>query len=85
LTLMRKLRDEYVANQPEGKQLISEYYEMSPKIVEAIDGLAMAEKNAVYESMLISLGEISYSMKLGNYVKAKELYMKMYARTRCLL
>jgi hypothetical protein len=85
LTLMRKLRDGYVTNLPEGKQLIAEYYEISPKIVEAIDGLGMAEKNAVYESMLISLGEISYSVKSGNYVKAKELYMEMYAQTRCLL
>jgi len=36
LTLMRALRDDYVASIPGGSELIEEYYELAPRVVEAI-------------------------------------------------
>lgn len=82
LTLMRKLRDEYVAALPEGESLIAEYYENAPKIVDAIDRLTAEARNAIYSNMLFSLSEISHNVKSGDFIKAKDCYMKMYTQTR---
>jgi serine/threonine protein kinase len=37
LTLLREYRDSWLAQQPDGKALIKEYYETAPKIVRAMD------------------------------------------------
>ena len=40
LTAFRNFRDKWLVNQPDEKNLIAEYYEVAPKIVERIDLLA---------------------------------------------
>jgi len=82
LTMMRKLRDEYVANLPDGKSLIAEYYEIAPKMVNSIDKLSSEAKNAVYTNMLLALNEISHDVKAGDFSNAKNRYMRMYEQTR---
>ncbi|MFD2869205.1 GTPase family protein [Kurthia populi] len=47
LTQFRKFRDEWLLNQPDGKELISEYYETAPQIVEQIEKLP--NKGEVYK------------------------------------
>jgi len=80
LTLMRQLRDEYVTKLPEGEKLISEYYEISPKIVAAIKQLPDSEASAHFDGMMQKLKMIASEVKCGNYYWAKENYYLMYQR-----
>lgn len=46
LTLFRNFRDSYLLKQPDGKQLVEEYYVKAPKIVAQID--ALPQKDTIY-------------------------------------
>lgn len=48
LAIIRKLRDGYVRQLPEGPALVTEYYEKAPRIVEAIDALPPEERATTY-------------------------------------
>ncbi len=85
LTLMRKLRDNYVAKLPDATELISEYYEFSPKIVAAINAMPKVEAARHYEHMLEQVGDISKLVQNENYSEAKNSYFKMYDELRRLL
>lgn len=48
LTVLRAFRDNYLKNQSGGAELIKEYYEIAPRIVECINSSAEKEKNYAY-------------------------------------
>jgi len=76
LVAMRELRDDYVANQSNGKELISEYYTVSPEIVAAIN--QRIDYAQIYEAMLIELKAIKEMVKSKNYENAASAYTAMY-------
>lgn len=76
LVAMRELRDDYVANQPNGKELISEYYTVSPNLVTAIN--QRIDYAQIYEAMLIELTAIKEMVKSKNYENAASAYTAMY-------
>jgi len=49
LRLIRNFRDTWLREQPEGKKLIEEYYQIAPQIVEAIDKIS--ERNEIYREI----------------------------------
>lgn len=76
LVAMRELRDDYVVNQSNGKELIAEYYTDSPKVVTAIN--QRIDYAQIYEAMLIELTAIKEIVRSKNYENAASAYTSMY-------
>ncbi len=81
LTMFRKFRDEWLAEQPNGKDLIQEYYEIAPTIVNLID----KDKNRteIYEN--INRQYLLPCLKLieeQDYEECKEKYVAMVENLR---
>lgn len=53
LTTLRRFRDTWLKHQPDGITLIAHYYEVAPKIVEAIDKLE--NRLEIYDKMYLEL------------------------------
>lgn len=76
LTVLRNFRDNWLKNQPEGVLLIAHYYEVAPKIVEAIDKLENRLEiwDEVYQGMVVPCMEM---IEKGRCQEALELYRGM--------
>lgn len=76
LTMFRNFRDNWLSNQPDGKELIARYYKTAPAVVELIN----KQKNRVEIYHYIS---DTYLVKCLDYIekgenqKCKELYIDM--------
>lgn len=76
LTTLRKFRDTWLTNQPDGKSLIAEYYSIAPAIVNKINNLA--ESNQVYEYLWHKyLSPCLNLIKQGENMACKQLYVEM--------
>lgn len=76
LTTLRKFRDYWLAIQPEGKELIEEYYAIAPGIVTAID--TSSEKDRIYMRILSDYIEPCIKLiEVGAYDTCKKLYIDM--------
>jgi len=76
LELFRWYRDNILLKEPDGKQLIEEYYKTAPLIVEKINSRPDAEeiyKHLWEDYLKVCLEEL----KRGNYKKVKTLYAEM--------
>lgn len=76
LNCFRNFRDNWLLNQPNGKEMISEYYVVAPKIVSVINSLPDSDK--IYQDIWI--GSILPCFKLINelsYSQATEIYCKV--------
>ena len=76
LTVLRNFRDNWLKNQPEGVLLIAHYYEVAPKIVEAIDKLENRLEiwDEVYREMVVPCVEMIQQERCQ---EALELYRGM--------
>ena len=76
LTAFRKFRDGWLTAQPDGKNLIAEYYAVAPKIVDRINRLADAAQ--IYENIREKYLEPCLNfIKHGENLSCKKLYIKM--------
>ncbi|MDB8555565.1 SEL1-like repeat protein [Turicibacter sanguinis] len=76
LQVIRYYRNEYLAFDEDGKQLIYEYYQMAPKIIEKID--CLDNSNQVYISLYRDYIKHVYEYLIRNqYSQAKALYIQM--------
>lgn len=76
LTTFRKFRDEWLVNQPDGKNLIAEYYSIAPQIVNKINSLpnsAHVYKNLLHDYLEPCLVFIEH----GDNQACKQLYTEM--------
>lgn len=75
LTVLRSYRDNWLKHQPDGVTLIAHYYEVAPKIVEAIDKLANRLEiwEGVYNKLVIPCVEM---IEKGENHKALALYQQ---------
>lgn len=76
LTVLRNYRDSWLKQQPDGVTLIAHYYEVAPKIVEAIDKLDDRTDiwDAVYHELVMPCVKM---IENGQYQEALELYRGM--------
>ena len=76
LTTLRSFRDQYVANLPEGKQVIAEYYATAPHIVEKINQETASQKIYVdlYERLVLRSVEF---IQLGKKGEAYKNYLNI--------
>ena len=76
LTVLRNFRDNWLKQQPDGVMLIAHYYDVAPKIVEAIDKLENRLEiwDGVYREMVVPCVEM---IEGGRYPEALELYRGM--------
>ena len=76
LTLFRKFRDGWLSQQKDGKNLIEEYYDVAPAIVEKINSLTNAKdvyKNICDKYLSVCLEYIEQ----GDNLNCKEKYVEM--------
>ena len=83
LTALRKFRDEYMKKTPEGAKLVEQYYEVAPKIVEAIN--ASDKKESYYEYILGVVNECLALIKEGKEAQTQEKYVEMVSRLKAEL
>lgn len=76
LNTFRNFRDKWLRNQPDGEQLISDYYAVAPSIVQEINNLPNAQEiyNSIWHKYLKTC---LYLIEIGNNDKAKSLYTTM--------
>lgn len=76
LTAFRNFRDNWLMNQSEGKNLIAEYYEVAPKIVEKINSLANSAE--IYKNIWRDyLSACLKFIESGNNLNCKKIYVEM--------
>ena len=76
LTAFRNFRDSWLALQADGKNLIAEYYEVAPKIVEKINSLSNSA--AVYKNIWTDyLSKCLKSIEAGDNLNCKKIYVEM--------
>ena len=76
LTTFRKFRDCWLMNQPDGKNLIAEYYSIAPRIVDKINRLTDAAK--IYEGIWREyLAPCLTFIELGDQFSCKAKYVDM--------
>ncbi len=76
LTTLRNFRDNWLAKQPDGLALISEYYKNAPKIVDAIN--ALKNRNSIYAFLNKSfLKKCLAFIKNNQMMDCKKCYMDM--------
>lgn len=75
LTVLRKFRDNYMRNLPEGESLIQKYYEVAPGIVAAIN--RSPKRRDIYEELYLILRACVEAIKAGNHSLALRTYKEM--------
>lgn len=83
LTAMRDLRDQYVAQLPNGRSIINDYYSVAPKIVAAIN-LRPDAANIWHELYYRYIAEAVNDVQHCKMKKAYVLYLSMVARAKQL-
>ena len=73
LTLLIKLRDEYLARYSEGRKLIDLYYYLAPQILDEIN--ASKDKNKYYEFVYKEIKKCVDFIKCGENEKATAHYI----------
>lgn len=81
LETLRDFRDHYLLNQPYGVDDVAEYYQVAPKIVDAINKSDSATElwNALYVELVQSCVEL---IEAGDYESAYELYKHIFIRLK---
>lgn len=76
LTAFRNFRDNWLANQPDGKKLIDKYYQTAPAIVELIN--KQPNRSEIYHHIKDTyLDKCLEHIENGENQKCKELYVNM--------
>jgi len=76
LTAFRNFRDKWLALQADGKNLIAEYYEVAPKIVEKINSLSNSAE--IYKNIWTDyLQNCLKSIEVGDNLNCKKIYVEM--------
>jgi len=76
LNLFRNFRDSWLINQPDGKALIEEYYEVAPQIVRSIN--QQKESKQIYDSIWNKyLSDCIAMIEKEDYLSCKRKYVAM--------
>lgn len=76
LTAFRNFRDKWLALQEDGKNLIAEYYDVAPKIVEKINSLSNSAE--IYKNIWQDyLSKCLKSIEVGDNLNCKKIYVEM--------
>ena len=76
LTAFRNFRDNWIVNQSDGKNLIAEYYDVAPKIVEKINSLSNSAE--IYKNIWRDyLSACLKFIEVGENSKCKRIYIDM--------
>ena len=78
LTLLRHLRDTYVAQLPDGGNLLTEYYQTAPRIVAAIS--SSSQKTSVLREVWAKIQEAVAAIERGDYSLALTIYKGMFLK-----
>lgn len=77
LNILRKFRDNYVKQQPEGVFDINEYYKYAPQIVKKVN--TSIDKKKIYKQIFSTYIKPCLDLiKAGSYNEAYKLYKVMY-------
>lgn len=78
LQTMRQFRDQVMLTNPNGQQLVEEYYQIAPLVVQAINARPDAEQvyQSIYDQFIVPSVE---AIQSGDYARALQLYSAMIA------
>jgi hypothetical protein len=82
LNLFRWLRDNYIIKQPQGKQLVRQYYKIAPQIVAKINRLGNKARDIYALIWKHYLSSCLKMIEAKQYKQATDLYMKMVKTLR---
>jgi len=77
LEILRAFRDEFVAKQPDGRKLITQYYRNAPNIVERIQ--VSSDREQVLEYIYGKVKEAISRIQGGKTLEALEIYKGLYS------
>lgn len=78
LNTLRRFRDTYMQNKPNGKEEIKDYYKYAPTIVKKID--STPNKSLIYKNLFEQYIKRCFDLiNTGKYESAYHLYSKMYS------
>ena len=81
LTVFRNFRDNWLKKQPDGKQLICEYYQVAPTIVSCIN--RQPDKDNIYQTLLNNyLSPCLKFIEQREYAMCRDLYVKMVSNLK---
>ena len=81
LTLMRRFRDEWLRDQPDGAALIEDYYQTAPAIVEKIN--QQPNRKAIYQEIYQKhILPCVESVKAKRFADSKRIYVNMVAELK---
>ncbi|MGC8789622.1 CFI-box-CTERM domain-containing protein [Caldisericum sp.] len=80
LVSLRSFRDEHLAKSEEGRKIISEYYEVAPKIVEATR--RKEDSNKIFHAIFSEIRKIVSLLEMGNMRGDIEYYKDMVLRLK---
>lgn len=83
LEILRKFRDNYLKQLPNGGELVAEYYKLAPKIIEAIN--ESTEKEVILTDMLEQINEAVSAIKKNENHKALNIYSDMFNSLKILI
>lgn len=75
LQTMRRLRDNWLRNQPDGDKIIQEYYELAPRICVAIN--EQPNSLEIYQSLYRKIQKCIEAQEEGNSKLAYQIYSGM--------
>jgi uncharacterized protein YjbI with pentapeptide repeats len=75
LQMLRKFRDGYVSEIPSGQFMINEYYEIAPKIIDAI--YATGKSSAIFRKLYSDIQDIVSLIEDGKYEVAVKSYVNL--------
>jgi len=81
LNIFRNFRDNWLSKQPDGNELISEYYRIAPHIVATID--SFSEKERIYNELWTQSIEPCLDLiKQNRFSEANEVYQDIVAELK---
>ncbi len=76
LKTLRNFRDNYLANLPNGKAMIKEYYHTAPQIVTAIE--SHQSKSAILDDMLTTINQAVKAIETNDNKLALAIYESLF-------
>lgn len=78
LETLRKFRDQYLMKSQDGKDLITQYYEIAPSLVKKLESSPNRER--LFSEVFYSIKESCFAIEAKEYEKAKEIYKSAVRR-----
>ena len=85
LTMMRRLRDNYMRYTDEGRKAIDEYYRTAPAVIDKINASSEQERKEIYEYIYSCITKCASFVEADDTETAERSYQQMFTNVKKLL